>query len=216
MGLGAQRDRARPDRAGHRPGILPAQLPPEAFSWKKALEQNETPAAAWIPWRVWNGLSEQKRAACRSLDAVQRILIQEEADEPVEMEEVVGQGFLTVVRTPLTRPKVQDALFRAKEVLALYADIARMAREVSLERDILARKTDQLSFLNRVLTRASQSLDPAEILACAIEDLNLLVPVRLLHAVFWRRNEELRASDVDIFLGAAVEKPLEAAWTERL
>ena len=52
-----------------------------------------------------SAIPEQNREAFRSLEQTQRILIQEDSDKPVEIEEVLEEGFLTVVRTPLTRAK---------------------------------------------------------------------------------------------------------------
>ena len=46
-----------------------------------------------------------------------------------------------------------------------------------LERELLARKTDLVLFLNRILTRATESLDPTVILDHAREDLELLLPM---------------------------------------
>jgi hypothetical protein len=62
------------------------------------------------------------------------------------------------------------ALQQAEEVSSMYQDIFLMAREISLERELLARKNEQLAFLNQLLTKASQTLDPAVILSSCAED----------------------------------------------
>ena len=55
-----------------------------------------------------------------------------------------------------------------------------MTREIVLERELLTRKTDLVLFLNRILSRAVESLDPTVILDNARDDLGLLVPVKSL------------------------------------
>lgn len=189
---------------------------PEGRAPLGAVAPEEQPGTAWIPWRIWEQIPEQGKEAFRELENTQRILIQDDGDRPLELEEVLEEGFLTVIRAPLTRDKVQDALFRAKEVTSLYSDIYRMTEEVILERELLKRKTDQLLFLNRFLSNATVSLDPTEILAQALADLNLLLPVKLLQAAFWQRNPETGEADVELLLDVHLGKDVEAKWVEFL
>ena len=74
---------------------------------------------------------------------------------------------------------------RADEINRLYSDIFRMTREVLLERELLARKTDQLLFLNRSSRVPPNPWIPAPFSNRAKEDMNLLFPVSALQAVFW-------------------------------
>ena len=60
------------------------------------------------------------------------------------------------------------------ELDSLSADLRRKTEEVMLERELLARKSSHLSFLNRVLSRATASLDAGTILAKARTDLRHL------------------------------------------
>ncbi len=182
----------------------------------RELDKGEKPSAAWIPWRVWNAIPEHNREAYRNLEQTQRILIQEDSDKAVEIEEVLEEGFLTVVRTPLTRAKVQDALFRAKEVTSLYSDIYRMTEEIFLERELLARKTDQLLFLNKILSSATETMDPAALLLSAKNDFRMLLPVRQLNAVFWQRGTEDEHTEAEVFLDCRMSPQAEASWAEFL
>ncbi|MEF2143963.1 MAG: GGDEF domain-containing protein [Desulfovibrionaceae bacterium] len=177
---------------------------------------DDQPGLAWIPWRVWTDIPKTGKDSYREMEKTQRILIQDEQDEPLELENVLEEGFLTVVRSPLTRDKVQDAIFRAKEVTSLYSDIYRMTEEVILERELLKRKTDQLMFLNRFLTNVAASLDPAEIMFKALEDLNLLAPVKLVHAAFWQRDQETGETDMELLIDSHLGRETENKWVEFL
>ncbi|MES9996914.1 diguanylate cyclase [Desulfovibrio aminophilus] len=196
------------------PGFFLRNYTPRALPRAGALKEGEKPSAAWIPWRVWNTIPEHSREGFRGLEDTQRILIQEESETPVELEAVLEEGFLTVVRSPLTRAKVQDALFRAKEVTSLYSDIYRMTEEIFLERELLARKTDQLLFLNKILTSATETLEPSALLLSARRDFRMLLPVRLLNAVFWMRDAENGKVSAEIFLSCRMDGPAETAWAE--
>ncbi len=215
-GLGLSDQLRRQVEMGVGPGFYVRNFPAGAFPWARELNQDEKPSAAWIPWSVWANMPEYRKEEYRNQDSTQRILIQDEGDESIEMDRVLSEGFLTVVRTPLTRPKVQDAVFRAKEVTSMYSDIYRMTEEILLERELLARKTDQLMFLNRILASATESLDPTTILLNAKETLSLVLPVKLLHAVFWTHQPESEVADVEIFLNGTMPPDVESIWVDHL
>ncbi|WP_243544519.1 GGDEF domain-containing protein [Pseudodesulfovibrio tunisiensis] len=197
------------------PGFFLRNFPSGRFPWKKELGQAEKPTATWIPWRIWNDIPEFRRNEYRTLANTQRILIQENEDD-LSLEKVLEEGFLTVIRAPLSRNKVQDAVFRAKEVTSMYSDIYRMTEEILLERELLARKTDQLMFLNKILASANESLEPATILMNAKETLELILPVRQLHAAFWQRRDEGYAVDVELYLNGKATPDVESRWVEQL
>ncbi|MBG0790958.1 MAG: sensor domain-containing diguanylate cyclase [Desulfovibrionaceae bacterium] len=215
-GLGLKQGLVRQIEKGVGPGFHLRNFPADSLPSGKDLSHDEKPSAAWIPWAVWNDFPECRRDEFRNQGATQRILIQESGDAPLEMDTVLAEGFLTVVRTPLTRPKIQDVLFRAKEVTSMYSDIYRMTEEIMLERELLARKTDQLLFLNKILASATESLDAATILANAKETLSLVLPVRMLNAAFWNSREDSGTSEMEIFLNGQMPPAVESAWVEHL
>lgn len=176
----------------------------------------DKPTVAWIPWRVWKSLPDQRKDAYREHEDIPRILIEDENDAQITLEEVLEQGFLTSIRSPLTKVKVQDSLFRAKEVVSLYSDIYRMTEEIFLERELLARKTDQLLFLNRLLARATESLDAAAILAAAKDEFQVILPVAALQAVFWRRELQTGLLEAEVFVHSRLEGPVQELWVEHL
>ncbi|BDQ38026.1 GGDEF domain-containing protein [Pseudodesulfovibrio nedwellii] len=198
------------------PGFHIRNFPTDSLPLGKDLSQDEKPSAAWIPWSVWSDFPEYRKEEYRDQDSTQRILIQSGEDKPLEMDQVLAEGFLTVVRTPLTRPKIQDVMFRAKEVTSMYSDIYRMTEEILLERELLARKTDQLMFLNKVLASATESLDASTILANAKDTLSLVLPIKMLHAAFWNHQQESEVADVEIFLNGKMPPESESIWVENI
>jgi diguanylate cyclase (GGDEF)-like protein len=90
-----------------------------------------------------------------------------------------------------------------------------MTEEIMLERELLARKTDQLMFLNKLLASATESLEPATILANAKNSLGLVLPVKVLHAAFWNTGSD-NAADVEIFLNGKMTPAMESAWVEQI
>lgn len=215
-GLGLDDALKRQIEEGVGPGFHIRNFPAGKLPQSKDISQEEKPSAAWIPWSVWSDFPEFRKEEYRNQDSTQRILIQDEGDKPLEMDQVLSEGFLTVVRTPLTRPKVQDVMFRAKEVTSMYSDIYRMTEEIMLERELLARKTDQLMFLNRILASATESLEATNILANAKETLSLVLPIRMLHAAFWNHQQQSEVADVEIFLNGKMTPENESLWIEHL
>lgn len=213
-GVGLAESVVRQIEQGVGPGFHIRNFPGDALPVTRELEQDEKPSAAWIPWSVWSGFPEARKQEYRNQDETHRILIQD-GDAELEMEKVLAEGFLTAVDLPLTRPKIQDVMFRAKEVKSLYSDIYRMTEEIMLERELLARKTDQLLFLNKLLASATESLDAATILANAKNSLGLVLPVKMLHAAFWNTGPDSGA-DVEILLNGKMAPAVESAWVERI
>jgi diguanylate cyclase (GGDEF)-like protein len=151
--------------------------------------QGEEPYIIWISTRAYKKLPRDKDTLLNNWEGPQRVLVvgtdDNAPDVEADVEEALEKGYLSTIHAPLNQAKLHEIMHRAEEISRLYSDIFRMTREVLLERELLARKTDQLLFLNQILTRASQSLDPGTILNRAKEDMNLLFPVSALQAVFW-------------------------------
>lgn len=213
-GLGLEPDAATFVEAAAGPGYSLRNLPPDAVSWMRG-SAGQT-QAAWVPWRVWLGLSKNRRETCCQDDGVRRILILDAQDECLETEQVLAEGFVTAVRAPLTRFKVRDALLRLREMDSLTADLRRKTEEIALERELFVRKSNHLSFLNRVLSRATASLDPNTILSKARSDLKNLLPLTALAAVFWSRPEHGAGLEAELYVPCLLT-PLESAqWQQTL
>ncbi|WP_320006729.1 GGDEF domain-containing protein [Maridesulfovibrio sp.] len=195
------------------PGFFLRNFSERSLPGEKELSNKDKPAATWIPQRVWDELPEERRSAYRNLESTQRILIQDEA-KSTDLERVLEDGFLAVVSSPLTSSKVQDALFRAKEISGLYGDLYRMTEEIILERELLSRKTEQLQFLNTVLSNATERLEVGNILGQAAEDLRMLLPVYSVQGAFWNVLPTGKHLDADIFINPGQVESVQKEWVE--
>ena len=146
---------------------------------------------------TWKELAAQDRERLTAHKSWQFLLIADRHD-PEALEFMSSGIFLTLMTCPLNGEKIARALEQAEEVSSMYQDIFLMAREISLERELLARKNEQLAFLNQLLTKASQTLDPSVILSNSAEDLALLLDVRAVLGIFWSENEG--QTEAELFL----------------
>ena len=213
-GLGLDQAAADYIEAAAGPGYALRNLPPDAVAWMRGSKGRTQ--AAWIPWSVWASLPKSRRLACGEDDCVRRILLLDEDAEILETEQVLAEGFVTAVRAPLTRFKVRDALLRLREMDSLTADLRRKTEEIALERELLVRKSNHLSFLNRVLSRATASLDTATILSKAGSDLRYLLPLTALSAVFWTRPDDGPGLSAELYMPCLLTPPESVEWQQAL
>ncbi len=174
--------------------------------------EEESPFLVWIPWRTWKKLDMKRKKVLLATSLLHTVLILNEAHELQELEEAITSGVTDVIKHPLTAEQVGTVVDRADESRNLYSDIYRMTQEIYLERELLARKNEQLAFINKFLTRASETLVPTEILEKAREDLNLLMPLRLLHAAIWRTDPETEELQAEIFVSKTIDKEIKDEW----
>ncbi len=184
----------------------------ENFPEVKDLERAE-PLLVWIPLRIWSNLNTARRQAFQNTDTVQRVLLLDEEHSLESLNQAMGAGFMDILKTPLEAQAVRNVLERALDVRNLYADIYRMTQEIYLERELLARKNEQLSFINRFLSRSAESMEPAEILVKAREDLDLLLPVSLLQAAMWQETPSGQVEAV-LYLDMDLSGASRDQWTE--
>lgn len=168
---------------------------------------------AFVAVSTWKGLDTGTRERIASHESWQFLLVADQTD-PETLEFMASGSFLTLVTCPLDGAKIARALHQAEEVSSMYQDIFMMAREISLERELLARKNEQLAFLNQVLTRASQTLDPAVILSNSAEDLGLLLDVRSVFGVFWNAAEG--QTEAELFLPENLPQARQEDWINHL
>lgn len=168
---------------------------------------------AFVAVSTWKSLDEADRERLRAHQSWQLLLVADQYD-PQALEFMASGVFLTLITCPLDRAKIARALQQAEEVSSMYQDIFLMAREISLERELLARKNEQLAFLNQVLTKASQTLDPAVILSNSAEDLGLLLDVRAVLGVFWGNTEG--QTEAEIFLPENLPQQHQEEWINHL
>ncbi|NJB66927.1 diguanylate cyclase (GGDEF)-like protein [Desulfobaculum xiamenense] len=187
---------------------------PDALPQAGDVERDE-PLVLWIPIASWDALDTTRREEILGWDSVQKVLLQNGTGSDVSPEAYVDMGFLSVLGAPLRPAAISDALLKAIEVRNLYDDIMRMTREISLEREILARKNDYLLFLNRVMARAVESLNPATIITQARQDLNMLFPVSAAQCIFWHETGR-ESVEAELFLAFHEHSDIQEAWVELL
>lgn len=179
----------------------------------------DAPCIIWMAWSAWQKMTQEQQAFFRRLESAPKVLLLNKDVPLSEVEGLLALGHFSTMRLPLTPSLVRETLERAEEVSHLYTDIYRMTQEIYLERELLARKNEQLSFINQFISRASQSLDPAEVLEGARQDLKRLFPVDLLQAIFWNSPQALESSaESSAMLFLATDKAGEAqhAWIQLL
>jgi len=184
-----------------------------ASALHERLQDAKQAGLVFVSVSAWEALSTEERAALTAHQSWQFLLIVDRF-EPQVLEFMASGAFLTLLTCPLDREKIARALEQAEEVSSMYQDIFMMAREISLERELLARKNEQLAFLNQLLTKASQTLDPAVILSNCAEDLGLLLDVRSVTAVFWEDQGE--QTDAEIFLPENLPGDRQEEWINHL
>jgi len=149
--------------------------------------------SALLAFVSWRGMHSQLAGLARNHftmdDFPSRVLILDAPVAQADVERIVDAGFSAVVRYPFEAERITALVNQACESQGIYKDLYHMAREICLEREILSRQADLLQFFNKMLTRASFSLDPVEILHQAHEDLRILLEVKSVEAVFWQKNQ---------------------------
>ncbi len=178
--------------------------------------EEQRPDVLWISWSAWKSLSLQEKENLNQAKAAhETVLLLGAKYSRSELQQAIESAAVTLIPSPPEPGKIRDILLKRKELSDIHSDIMRMAREIYLEREMLARKNEQLSFINRFLTRVSQSLDPLTILVNARENLGMLLPIKAMQAIFWFDNDN-DVPDAEIFLAGTQEEHSTAQWQELL
>lgn len=156
---------------------------------------------AFVSWKGVSGaLDRLTRTHFAQEDFPSRVLVLDGKPAESDLERVVDAGFSAVVRYPFEPERIRALAEQAAESQGMFKDLYHMAREICLEREILSRQADLLQFFNKMLTRASFSLDPVEILHQAHEDLRILLDVKSVEAVFWQRGGRENVLEAELFI----------------
>lgn len=178
--------------------------------------EREAPCIIWVAASAREALAAHPRQMRQHLELVPRALVLDASYTQNDLELALDLDFSEIVRQPISRKRVLTALRRAVETRNVHQDILRMTREILLERELLARKNDLLSFVVTFLTRTSESLDIPAILTNACEGFGKLLPVTGLHAILWAPPPAGGAPhpvDAELFLSAPQHSSEQAAWT---
>lgn len=149
------------------------------------------------------------------LELTPKILLLDERADMAVIDEALNFGVSDILRSPLTKNRFAACLRKASEAAALQRDIQNMAHEVFIEREMLERKNEALSFLVNFLSRISESLDETQLLGKAFSCLQGLFPVMTMHAAIFSKDDNDALSAV-LFVAAPADCPAHAAWRDRL
>ncbi|SIO26898.1 GGDEF domain-containing protein [Halodesulfovibrio marinisediminis] len=175
----------------------------------------EEPCLIWISKQGWDTLQALPSNARGHIDVASRILIMGGKYDLAELESLLECGFTEIIKPPITKERAREVILSAVETQNLYQDIMHMTREICLEREMLERKNDMLSFIVSFLEKVTQHLDPAEILRAAQTELVTLLPVSAINAICWspQHSENLHAA---IYVASNEKNSVSHAWAEIL
>lgn len=196
-------------------GYTMQSVPADALPSPDDLER-EAPCIIWVAASAQEALAAHPRQLRQHLELVPRALVLDVSYTQHDLEQALDLDFSEIVRRPISRKRVLTVLRRAVETRNVHQDILRMTKEILLERELLARKNDLLSFVVTFLTRTTESLDISDILINAREGFGKLLPVTGLHAIIWPPSPTEGAHDAELFIGAHRQTEPHAAWTRLL
>lgn len=128
-----------------------------------------------------------------------------------ELEEALEYGVSDIIRAPLTKKRFASCLRKAAEAAALQRDIQNMAHEVFIEREMLERKNEALSFLVNFMTQINDTFNETELLGKAFTCLQQLFPVMTMHAALFSRDDDGHL-DIDLFMAAPKGSAAYGEW----
>lgn len=171
----------------------------------------------FVPWDIWKMLPIQGKRTVVSSGKIQPVIFLRTNDRltPTQIDSLFSDGVFSVASLPLKKNRLQKILRKIAEESAVFQDIVSMAKEINLERELLARKNAQLAFLSQLMARASSSLDPGIILKRVQKDLNVLLTVQDLGAVFWSHPSP-DMTEADLYLPNHLSRDDQEHWIEHL
>lgn len=177
-------------------------LPEDGLPVPEDIER-EDPALLWLGrdcWRRFLALRSVETtdddglfpgtSVGRFLEYVPQVLVLPEDCSREDLELALDGGFQDVVRGVLNENRIYEILSRSLEVSNIHRDMDRMTREILLNRELLTRKSDVLSFLLHFMREIIPGSDRALLLEDVRNCLAELLPVEAMHGVFWRQETD--------------------------
>lgn len=148
---------------------------PEAFIAGLKPEEDAL-FAVCLSMNAWRVLRQQYGdALCAEPPAW--ILIAENASFASDLEDAMSQGFTAILKVPLERKRVLNALSCAAESWHVHQDIIAMGKEIILGRELLQNKSDNTRFLVTFLMKTAEAARVEDMLRAAMSCLKELLPV---------------------------------------
>ena len=173
------------------------------------------PHVLWVSSSCGKALDLLPDNMLQHVAAAPKVLLLEPGYSLADFEAACDDGFTDMLRPPLSRERVADIMRRSLEAHAMHYDMECMTREILLERELLERKNDILSFLVGFLANSTESLDITYLLQTAYASLEKLLPVRAMHAVLWDRDEG-GSPQLSLHICAPEESKAHEVWREEL
>jgi len=149
------------------------------------LDTNDDPLLLWMGMGARTRMEHEHPRLLQALGVIPTVLVLEPNPDPEVLERAIDAHVQQVLRSPLGKAQIFDALGRARETRNLFQDVTRMSREISMERELLERKSGVCSFLFRFFTLAAEATDAKSALVACRQALERLLPVSGLH-ILWQ------------------------------
>ena len=198
-----------PEQAESVLGHLPSDFVFENHLRNALKIQTYPPLLLFLFDSVWESFSDEEKGFLLEMQGSRVVIFCSQEDVVRRMNQLATLDFL-ILRWPIEPIQLRQCIEKTRQSRILYQDIFRMTQEISLERELIARKNEQLDFLNMVLTHVCQSLEIEIILQQAAEDLSLFMEKQALFACFWEQKNDL--IEADIFLPDKLTVEVEKKW----
>lgn len=164
---------------------------PDAPELASLLDRGDAddPLLLWLDGNTWCRLRRERPDVVEALQLVPTVLVLAANAGRELLEEALESHVQQVVRSPLDRPQVFDALSRAREARNMYQDMTRMAREIMMGRELLERKSEVCTFLFQAFAGLSNAADARDLMEGCGRAMREALVLRGLHAVWWGNGE---------------------------
>ena len=180
------------------------ELSEDALPTLEDAEQSE-PVLLWLGAAAWRRLEQRPSAETAFMDHLSRVLVLEPGCPRADLEDALAGGFQDVLIGTEKSERIHEVLRRSLEVSNMYQDMGRMTRELLMNRELIARKSDVFSFLQECVSHISKATSTVERLEATRERLAMIMPVASMHTAFWRPQVDGSVS-MHLHLDTAPEK----------
>lgn len=163
--------------------------------------EQKAPCVLWVSSAAHRSMLAKNPAQIRHLELIPKVLLLDDSYSLQDFEEASDSGAADIVRPPLTKKRVRGILRRALAAQEVHHDIMCMTREILLERELLERKNELLSFLVDFLTHTRECSEPAALITTALTSLKELFPVHTGHAAVFAPDSN-DVAPLHLFIGA--------------
>ena len=184
--------------------------------WPAVQEESlPAPHIIWMASHCSRDMAAAPESMRKRLSSIPKVILLDDGYSLEDFESACDEGGTEIIRPPLSRTRIMEIVRRSLESQALHHDIECMTREILLERELLERKNDLLSFLVKFLTTSTESLDLEYLLQTAYKGFCALLPIRALHVLLWEHRAGATPS-LSLFISSPEDSKACASWRETL